>query len=394
MDEGSKIVKFIIKYESAWCNFLKIFNPYRDPFPISLSRNIPDFDGQAFHKYKEYNFVYDKLWVMQSQNLICGKLQDLNQSKKTRSISKTNQFLDPKTLDYPIFIKPRWGHKSASSKNCYKINTYHELIPFLKNKDLEMMWSEFIDETEGMTDYIMLNGQILFQITYKYSEIQNGFTDEWKYISPNNKPSSIITNWVLQHLKSFTGAVNIQYRGDKIIEASLRLARGGAYILSANNTDLIRNINNVMDNHIWDHTLNNKLEFTPYYSFKCFTRAPIIYILPHCVLDLIIKITKGKPFYEYYFEPVGKEGMVFFQFLHEDFSAGSHLKTCFEFYFTLLQYIILIAILTIITLYILKKKNKISRILIILLIILFITRFINPIGTQYNLWKAQRQQFF
>ena len=56
MDEGSKIVKFIIKYESAWCNFLKIFNPYRDPFSTSLSRNIPDFDGQAFHKYKEYNY--------------------------------------------------------------------------------------------------------------------------------------------------------------------------------------------------------------------------------------------------------------------------------------------------------------------------------------------------
>ena len=128
MDEGSKIVKFIIRNESWWCNLLKIFNPYRDPFPIALSRNIPDFDGQAFHKYKEYNFVYDKLWVMQSQNLICGKLQDLNNTART--ISKTNGYVDPKILNYPIFIKPRWGHKSASSKNCYKINTYHELIPF------------------------------------------------------------------------------------------------------------------------------------------------------------------------------------------------------------------------------------------------------------------------
>ena len=34
------------------------FNPYVDPFKYFISKNIPDFDGEAFMKYKNHNFVY------------------------------------------------------------------------------------------------------------------------------------------------------------------------------------------------------------------------------------------------------------------------------------------------------------------------------------------------
>ena len=54
--------------------------------------------------------VYDKLWVAESQGKSCGKLDDLKNNPE--EISK---------LTFPIFIKPRWGHKPASSKGCYKI---------------------------------------------------------------------------------------------------------------------------------------------------------------------------------------------------------------------------------------------------------------------------------
>ena len=44
----------------------------------------------------------------------------------------------------------------------------------------DMMWSEFIDANERMTDYILLNGKIVYQITYIYSESQNEFIDNLK----------------------------------------------------------------------------------------------------------------------------------------------------------------------------------------------------------------------
>jgi hypothetical protein len=72
-----------------------------------------------------------------------------------------------------------------------KISNAQELKKYIDYP--HMMWSEFIDAKEGMTDYIMLNGKIVHQITYIYSEKQNGFTDEWKYISSESKPMLRIT---------------------------------------------------------------------------------------------------------------------------------------------------------------------------------------------------------
>ena len=69
---------------------------------------MPIFDGKAYKRYPQHNFVYDKLWIAKSQGLKGGKLENLRGKEKT--------------MTYPIFIKPRWGHLSASSKNCFKIS--------------------------------------------------------------------------------------------------------------------------------------------------------------------------------------------------------------------------------------------------------------------------------
>ena len=53
--------------------------------------------------------------------------------------------------------------------------------------------------------------------------------DEYKYISSTSPAPKIITDWVRNHLRDYTGIVNVQYRNDTIIEVGLRLARSGAY---------------------------------------------------------------------------------------------------------------------------------------------------------------------
>ena len=84
------------------------------------------------------------------------------------------------------------------------------------------MWSSFVDATEGMTDYVLKEGEIVHQITYNYSEKQNGFSDDWKYISKENTPPDYVTEWVNKNIKGFNGVVNVQYRGPSIIEVGLR----------------------------------------------------------------------------------------------------------------------------------------------------------------------------
>jgi len=374
MDFSTTPLIHLLRYEEKWCKHMDYFNPYIDPFKVWLTNTVPSYDGGAYKKYPQHRYVYDKLWICLSQGLRGGKLENLKY----------------KDVEYPIFIKPRWGHKSASSKNCFKIDTPEELQPYLNYK--EMIWSEYLDAREGMTDYIMVHGTIVYQLTYIYSDKQNGFIDNWKYISPESKAPSNITEWVQNHMHGFTGVVNVQYRANKIIEVGLRFARGGAYLHSTNNQVLIRNINSAIDQQYWDHSLGDKLSFTPFYSFKCFITAPVLYLLPQKIIDILMKSNNAKSFYEYYFEPAGKDGLVVFQFMHNDYEDGMKLKTRLETIFSFIQYFFIVGFILVVILILLNRK--VGKIVLIVLLVLLFTRFLNPLTAQYGLYKVQKLALF
>lgn len=373
----SDIFKSIMNYEDKWCKMMGYFNPYIDGFKVHLTNKMPFFDKNCYERYPRYQFVYDKLWIVKSQGLPGGRLEKL--------IGKE------KKVQYPIFIKPRWGHLSASSKNCFKINSAEELQKYIHYP--EMMWSEFIDANEQMTDYILLNGKIVHQITYIYSDKQNGFSDDYKYISPDTKPHSNITEWVAHYLSEHTGIVNVQSRDNKIIEVGLRLARGGAYLVSTENEALITNINNIFINKEWNYNLLEEMKFKPYYVYKCFTTLPIIYLFPQKIIDWYIRKRTTRPFYEYYFEPTGQTGMVFFQFMDDDFEHGMQTKLEIEkifMYAQIVSYILIALGIFLVGFTSWPYKNYVAFIIILL----WLTRFLNPITTNYNLYKAQKQFLF
>lgn len=353
------------------------FNPYIDPFTTHLSNNMPFFDKGCYERYPKYKFVYDKLWVIKSQGLPGGRLEKLKGKEET--------------VTYPIFIKPRWGHLSASSKNCFKISSADELAKYIHYE--KMMWSEFIDANEGMTDYVMLNGTIVHHITHIYSDKQNGFSDDWKYVSPDSTPPHNITEWVNHHMKGFTGVVNTQYRDNKLIEVGLRFARGGAYLVSTANAPLINNINSIFDTQTWKPNLEKEMRFKPFYGFKCYTTIPIIYLFPQKLVDLFIRQHTPRPFYEYYFEPTGSSGMVFFQFMDDNFERGMETKKTIEKIFTGAQ--IVMYVLLLIMLYVLFNTTSTYKTAItVTILLLWLTRCLNPITANYNLYKGQKQLLF
>ena len=367
----NNILLYLSKYDKKWCTLMGYNNPYIDPFDFHLTNKMPYFDISAYNKYPEHNWVYDKLIIAQTQGIICGLLDDLKNKK----------------IDFfPIFIKPRWGHKSASSKNCHHIKSQMELnkYKYLPN----MIWTDFINGLENMTDFILVNGKIMHQITYKYSTDKNGFSDVSKYISPENKPPMSIITWTNIHMNNYTGIVNIQYINDTIIEVGLRLARGGAYITSTTNKALIQNINNVIETNTWDFSIEKEMSFVPFYSFKCFTSGPIFYLLPQHIITYILKLYKAKPFYEYYFEPVGKNGYVFFNFLHDDYAKGIELKKLLEKLLPNIQRILILML--IISIYILLQDIKIGIYLLMILLALYFTRYLNPILVSISLMNKYK----
>ena len=355
--------------DEAYCKALGIFNPYK-ALKHRITNDLPRFDAQAYRLNPQYQFTYDKLFIAESQGMKCGTLESLH--------GKTN-------IQYPIFIKPRYGHKSASSKNCYKIKSYAELEKQFHKP--EMMWSEFVNATEGMTDFVLVNGAIVYQLSYKYSEKQHGFADDWKFISPELTPPSEIVDWVTRYMTGYTGPVNVQYRDVKIIEVGLRFARSGMYLESAGNKVLIDTINDMWKTKTWNHTRDDKLGFTPFYSFKSWSPMPIIYLLPQHVVDWVVRSHKCMTFYEYYFEPTGKSSLIFFQLLHHDFDMGMRAKKLLEKLLVAMNILVIGLFLAGLALLITKRKAW----LLILALLVFLTTMDNSLDVIVHQIKNQKQ---
>ena len=66
-----ELYRKMLAYDDTWCNLMGFFNPYTDSFENSFTTRLPMFDKRAFNLYPKYNFVYDKLWIMQSQIMTC-----------------------------------------------------------------------------------------------------------------------------------------------------------------------------------------------------------------------------------------------------------------------------------------------------------------------------------
>ena len=310
----------------AYTKMLGIFNPYK-ALKVRLTNDLPHFDAQAYKLNPNYQNVYDKLFIAQSQGMKCGELTALKGNRD---------------IEYPIFIKPRYGHKTASSKYCYKVKTYADLEPHFDKP--EMMWSEFVDGKETMTDFVLVDGTIVYQLTYVYSEKQYGFADVWKHISPANKPPSEIVDWVVKNMIGYTGPLNVQYRINKIIEVGMRFARSGMYLESTQNQVLVDAINVMWKTKSWPNRSPQELSFPEFYSFKCWSPFPVVYLVPQHVLDLILWRGGAMTFYEYYFEPTGTSSTVFFQFLHKDFERGMQMKRQIEGLMVAANVVVLLAL--------------------------------------------------
>ena len=365
------IYKYLGRYDLKLSEILNIKNPYINPDNILFNKSVPIFDKQAAELNSEYSYVYDKLCVANNQGLESGKLEDL--------------LLKKNASKFPIFIKPRWGTKTARSNGCYKINSYGELESHRGKK--EVIWSEFIEGREQMTDFILWNGKIMYQITYVYSTTQIEFVEVWKYIDNKTNPPKNIEKWVLTYMKNYSGIVNVQYRKNIIIEVSLRPARGGSYLKCTKNENIIKSINHLYEKNEWLMIPKEDLDFKPFYSFKCHTKFPILYLPPHHVMNTICESYNTYDFNEYYFEKAGNKGTIFYQFYHDNYDTGLKCKNALENIFNISQLLIYLILILLVFLYY-KKKIKYFYIVLVIFILIYLTRFINTIQSNYSLWKT------
>jgi hypothetical protein len=163
-----------------------------------LSDKILCSDIEAYDEHKEFNFVYDKLWVSNSQNIPCGPM----------GIYPTQ---------YPVIFKPiinlygfSKGFRIIYNKNQYKQYQAdgHFWQPYFKGKHI-------------CCDIILDYGNIVFSSALrsyagKYGSFKLHHTTDY-IITPK------IKKWVKTYLSEYRGCINLEIIDNNIIECHLRL---------------------------------------------------------------------------------------------------------------------------------------------------------------------------
>lgn len=161
---------------------------------------IPTDDADAWLLYPHYRWVYDKLRIAHSQGLEAAP----------HGVPPSH---------YPVFSKPIVNLKGMGIGSSI-IHSDDEIA-----YSPGYFWMDLLEGPHVSTDYAVVDGRVMWgrqaigvpgiEGTFKYWRILAvGDVDLDRYLS----------SWVFEHLNGYTGMLNLETIGGRIIEAHLRFA--------------------------------------------------------------------------------------------------------------------------------------------------------------------------
>ena len=183
--------------------FNKIFE---DKYNININTIIPKNDIIAWQFYSQYRFIYNKMFIMDFQNINCNPVP-----------------IEPN--NYPVIIKPIINLRGMGI-NAIKINNYKE---YQKHIDSNHFWSTYFNGQHFSWDIIINKGEIFYYTCFEGVKDEDNFGafNYWKLLGnkESNKPKLIknAEKLINEKLNNFTGCLNLESIDDNIIEAHLRM---------------------------------------------------------------------------------------------------------------------------------------------------------------------------
>tara|TARA_Y100000991_G_scaffold215523_1_gene206309 strand:- start:1332 stop:2261 length:930 start_codon:yes stop_codon:yes gene_type:complete len=160
--------------------------------------NVVKNDIVAFQKFKNYNMVYNKFQIAVDQNLKCGICPIIPD-------------------EYPVVLKPIYN-LIGMGIDSIKIKSKKE---FLKNSKNGNFWTKFLVGNHISWDLIIRDGIIIYHVPFHGHKKTFGTFNYWEEIYeeiPKN-----VRMLVNKYFKNFTGNVNMETIGNKVIEVHLRM---------------------------------------------------------------------------------------------------------------------------------------------------------------------------
>ena len=163
---------------------------------------IPTDDEHAYELYPQHRWLYNKLSICESQGLPCAP-----------------HGVPPKS--YPVFSKPIYNMHGMGVGG-QVVESEQAMQTLMKAGH---MWMPLCGGEHVSTDVAVIDGEPCWWRHTLAKALGEGVFDYWTILA-DHKPAleDYCGNWLRKHLKGYSGAVNIETIGGKIIEAHLRFA--------------------------------------------------------------------------------------------------------------------------------------------------------------------------
>jgi hypothetical protein len=175
---------------------------YFESVPCPDDVLIPTDDPDSWNWYPEFRWIYDKLKMAESQGLPCGP----------------HGVMPP---SFPVFSKPMMNLKGMGIGSRV-IATAEEFDQCYRPGH---MWMEKLEGTHVSTDCAVCDGRVVWS---RHATGMPGIGGTFKYwtihAESDAKLEIYLSDWVAGHMAGYTGMMNFETIGGRIIEAHLRFA--------------------------------------------------------------------------------------------------------------------------------------------------------------------------
>jgi hypothetical protein len=164
--------------------------------------NIPTEDGDAYLWYPRYKWLYNKLAVAESQGLPCAP-----------------HGIDPPA--FPVFSKPIYNMRGMGAGS----RVIRSLKEYKQAQRPGHLWMELLEGEHISSDVAIVDGLACWSRHSHGIAIGEGMFDYW-VVEAARRPAleTYVTEWIAANLPGYTGMINLETIGGRIIEAHLRFS--------------------------------------------------------------------------------------------------------------------------------------------------------------------------
>jgi hypothetical protein len=163
---------------------------------------VPTDDGDAYALFPDHRWVYNKLLIAESQGLACAP-----------------HGLAPPA--FPVFSKPIYNMRGMGTGS----RVIRSLDDWQRRQAPGHMWMQLLEGEHVSSDAAVIDGEPRWWRHATGKPLRGGTFDYWTvHAAPRPAIESYCGAWLEKHLRGYTGMVNFETIGGRIIECHLRFS--------------------------------------------------------------------------------------------------------------------------------------------------------------------------